>query len=148
MDGSSTNAAVLQTTRTYPCPADKIYQAFADPERLVKWWGPNGFSNTFETFEFTEGGEWRYTMHSPDGQDFKNVCVFVELITAEKLVIKHDSAPRFTLTITLEESTNQTLLTWTQKFEDPQVADAVRHLAEPGNEQNLDRLGECLNGSI
>jgi hypothetical protein len=40
------------------------------------------------------------------------------------------------------------LITWVQDFADPKVATAIRSLAEPANEQNLDRLAhEVLDGT-
>ena len=47
----------------------KIYQAFVDPAILAKWWGPQGFTNTFEVFEPRPGGDWLLIKHGPDGTD-------------------------------------------------------------------------------
>ncbi|WP_435016549.1 hypothetical protein TA3x_004118 [Tundrisphaera sp. TA3] len=41
-----------------------------------------------------------------------------------------------------------TLLTWDQAFVDDAVAQAIRHIVEPANEQNLDRLDSVLQGEI
>jgi hypothetical protein len=39
------------------------------------------------------------------------------------------------------------LVEWVQAFDSPEVAAAVRHIVEPANEQNLDRLtAEVLAG--
>src|SRR5262245_13592747 len=38
--------------RVLPYPLLRIFEAFARPEVLARWWGPNGFTNTFEVFEF------------------------------------------------------------------------------------------------
>jgi hypothetical protein len=40
----------------------------------------------------------------------------------------------------LEGTSAGTLVTWEQVFDDPAVANAIRHIVEPANEQNLDRL--------
>ena len=37
-----------------------------------------------------------------------------------------------------------TLVQWKSVFSDPVVAAAIRHIAEPANEQNLDRLSAAL----
>ncbi|RFF27462.1 hypothetical protein DZK25_08660 [Wenzhouxiangella sp. 15181] len=57
-----TDDRTLRTSRTLPFSPEEIYGAFASPELLAAWWGPEGFSNTFEIHEFTEGGalEVRY----------------------------------------------------------------------------------------
>lgn len=148
MGMSIDNTGVLQAQRVIPHTPDMIYAAFSDPARLAKWWGPNGFTNTFETFEFMTGGGWNYVMHGPDGHDYPNKSVFRDLVSGEKLVIEHVSAPRFTLSIFLQPVEGGAHIQWIQEFEDPKVAEAVRHIAEPGNEQNLDRLQMHLCGEL
>jgi uncharacterized protein YndB with AHSA1/START domain len=32
---------VVEFERTYDAPADKVWQAWTDPEQLKKWWGPD-----------------------------------------------------------------------------------------------------------
>lgn len=53
-------------------PRRVVWQAWADPAQIVQWWGPNGSTNTMQTFDLREGGEWRFTMHGPDGKDYLN----------------------------------------------------------------------------
>ena len=50
------------------------------------------------------------------------------------------SAPTFVLTVSLESTATGTRVIWEQVFDDPAVAQAVRAIVEPSNEQNLDRL--------
>jgi hypothetical protein len=70
--------------------------------------------------------------------------VFREIQPDTKIVIDHVCEPKFTLTITLAARGNETLLTWTQEFESPDFAAKMRHILEPSNEQNLDRLQAVL----
>jgi uncharacterized protein YndB with AHSA1/START domain len=134
----------FRTTRQLPATPSMVFAAFADPSRLAKWWGPNGFSNAIHRFDFREGGSWTFSMHGPDGQNFPNECVFPTIIANEKIVIQHQSQPQFQLTITLQESEFGTLVTWEQVFTDASIASAIRHIVEPANEQNLDRWAEAL----
>ena len=73
---------------------------------------------------------------------------FIELTAAEKIVIQHISASRFTLSISALHRNEGTQLLWESEFDDPKVADAVRHIAEPGMEQNLDRLHLFTRGEL
>jgi uncharacterized protein YndB with AHSA1/START domain len=131
---------VFKTTRELPVAPATVFAAFADPTRLAKWWGPDGFTNQFETFEFTPGGRWVFTMIGPDCATYPNEAVFSSIEPYNRVVIQHVSQPHFTLTITIEASSNGTLLTWEQAFADASVARAIRHIVEPANEQNLDRM--------
>ncbi len=137
-------SAALETRRHLPFPADTVYAAFADPACLAAWWGPDGFTNTFHAFEFTPGGRWDYTMHGPDGRDYPNRSVFAALDPGRRVVIEHVNAPLFTLTLTLGEAEGGTDVHWHQDFHDPAVAEALRAVCVPSNEQNLDRLHAAL----
>ncbi len=148
MNQKSEQNRVLQTQRIIPFTPTEVYAAFAKPDRLAKWWGPKDFTNTFEVFDFKVGGSWQFVMHGPDGNDYNNDCVFKELVSGKRFTIEHISPPRFTLSVLLVPAEEGTQVRWVQKFEDPQVADAVRHIAEPGNEQNLDRLEMHLRGLL
>jgi uncharacterized protein YndB with AHSA1/START domain len=81
------------TARTLAHPPEAVFAAFETPERLAAWWGPAGFTNEFERFDFRVGGRWVFVMQAPDGT---------------------------------------------------RTAQAVRHVVEPANEQNLDRLEAVL----
>lgn len=134
----------LETRRTLPFPPAAIYAAFADPACLATWWGPAGFTNTFDVCDFAPGGRWDYTMHGPDGRDYPNRSVFAALEPGRRVVIEHVNAPLFTLTVTLRDADGGTDLHWHQDFRDPAVAEALRAVCEPANEQNLDRLTAAL----
>jgi uncharacterized protein YndB with AHSA1/START domain len=138
---------MFQTHRVLPFTPERIFAAFARPELLARWWGPSGFTSTFEVFEFEPGGRWRFVMHGPDGTDYPNENVFRELERASKIVIEHVSEPRFVLTVTLIPEGAGTALSWTQAFEDAAIAARVRPIVEPANEQNLDRLTAVLAGT-
>jgi len=134
----------LSTSRTLPYSPEEIYGAFASPDLLASWWGPDGFSNTFEIFEFTAGGRWKFVMHGPDGNDYLNESKFEELVPNSTVVIKHDCPPHFTLTVELTPAGEDTHLTWNQVFEDAETAQAVKARAGSANEQNIDRLTRVL----
>jgi uncharacterized protein YndB with AHSA1/START domain len=130
----------LRTSRFLKAPRERVFQAFAEAERLAQWWGPHGFTNTFHAFQLRAGATWRYTMHGPNGADYANESVFVEVVRPERIVIDHVSAPRFRLTITLASEAGQTRITWRQRFPSAAERDKIEALAVRANEENLDRL--------
>ncbi len=137
-------SAVLRTERLFSAYPRQIFAAFEQPERLARWWGPKDFKNTFEEFEFKPGGRWVFVMHGPNGANYPNTSVFREIQPDTRVVIGHDSAPHFTLTVTLTARGDKTHLTWVQEFESAELAAQLRHICEPANEQNLDRLEALL----
>ena len=106
----------LVTTRVLNAPRERVFSAFSDAGHLAQWWGPEGFRNTFHELDLRAGGAWRYTMHGPNGADYPNESVFVEVVKPERIVIEHVSGPRFRLTITLAAEAGRTRLTWRQRF--------------------------------
>ena len=130
----------FQTSREIAATPEQIFAAFSDPERLARWWGPAGFTNTFKICEFKPGGHWSFTMHGPEGHKFPNESVFAEIEAPAKLVIQHVSGPKYRLTINLSATGERTRVSWSQHFEDDAVAQRIAHIVIPSNEQNLDRL--------
>ncbi len=137
----------MRTSRTLPFSPVAVYGAFASPDLLAAWWGPDGFTNTFEVFEFKVGGKWEFVMHGPDGKDYLNESVFVQLEPGSKVVIEHVCAPFFTLTISLAPVAEGTRVDWEQVFADATTAQAVKRIVGPANEQNLDRMTRVLAGT-
>lgn len=131
--------STFKTSRSFAATPEEVFAAFAAPERLARWWGPDGFRNTFEVFEFQQGGRWRFTMHGPDGANYPNEAAFASIEPGRAVVIQHLSQPHFQLSIRLEPTASGTHVTWEQAFESAQVAASVRHIVEPANEQNLSR---------
>jgi uncharacterized protein YndB with AHSA1/START domain len=128
------------TSRHLAAAPAKVFAAIENPERLARWWGPKGFSNNFQVFEFKPQGNWVFDMVGPDGTVYPNTSVFSVIEPHRRVVIEHVCAPFFVLSIVLEPSATGTLVLWEQTFADAAVAQAVRHIVEPANEDNLDRL--------
>lgn len=42
---------IIQSERTLKFPQNLVFSAWANPDILKKWWGPKGFTNTFEKFQ-------------------------------------------------------------------------------------------------
>jgi len=132
--------STFHTTRELPAPPEAVFGAIREPERLARWWGPEGFTNTFHTFEFRPGGAWVFTMHGPDGTDYPNQSEFLEIVTNALVRIKHVNLPHFELSISLEATSKGTRVTWVGDFENRDFAEQARSFLETANEQNLDRL--------
>lgn len=134
----------IETRRVIPYTPLQVFQAFADSSVLATWWGPKGFTNTFEEFNFSEGGMWRFTMHSPEGKDYPNESRFLIIAEPSLVVFDHLCAPRFQAHLSFGEAPEGCELSWSMVFEDDQACANVAKLAGDANEQNLDRLVAAL----
>lgn len=134
----------LRNERLFDTSPARIFDALRDPSRLARWWGPAGFSNTFSVFEFVPGGKWTFVMHGPDGKDYPNESVFLDIVPDALVRIDHVCEPRFVLEIGLRLDGSGTRVEWAMDFENKTFAASMKDFLLTANEQNLDRLGEEL----
>jgi uncharacterized protein YndB with AHSA1/START domain len=142
---SETQSAVdreIVTTRILNAPRELVYRAWTDPKHVEKWWGPNGFTSTIQEMDVRPGGVWRLVMHGPDGVDYKNKSIFVEVAAPERLVYEHVSGPKFLSTVTFEDMGGKTKVTMRMVFDTAE--DLKRTIKEfgavEGAKQTMSRL--------
>lgn len=68
-------------------PRDLVFKAWTDPQFIMQWWGPEGFTSPFCKVDFKVGGAVRYCMKAPDGNEYWNAAIFKEIVAPEKLVM-------------------------------------------------------------
>jgi hypothetical protein len=128
------------TQRSIDAPSELVYSAFRNAEQLARWWGPDGFTNSFKEFDLRVGGYWRFTMHGPDGKDYPNESRFLEVVPGEKVVLEHFSGHHFILTITFTRLGKATVVGWHQLFDTVEHYRQIAEFVAQANEQNLSRL--------
>lgn len=140
----STAEREIRVTRLLDAPRDLVFQTWVDPQHLGNWWGPKGFTITTHEIDVVAGGVWRFVMHGPDGVDYQNKIVFVEVVRPERVVYDHVSGPLFRMTVTFTAQGEKTLLTAQMLFETSDLRNKVikQFNAEEGLHQTLDRFTE------
>ncbi|MGZ9583044.1 SRPBCC family protein [Paenibacillus marinisediminis] len=135
----------IEVIRVFDAPRDLVFDAWTKEEHLSKWWGPQDFMSTFKKFDMKPGGIWEFIMHGPDGVDFPNTNVIVEVVKPERIVFKHDVFPHYLATATFDDLDGKTKLTYSTIFdESADVFGEVRTYAVRGAEQSMERLAELL----
>jgi uncharacterized protein YndB with AHSA1/START domain len=133
--------------RTIDAPVAAVFGAFSDPVQLASWWGPDGFTSTFHEFDFRSGGRWRYTMHGPDGTDYRNESDVVDVVKDARILLHHlQPMHRFHLAITFERRGMSTDVTWRMTFESAAEVARRRLFLQTANDQNLERLARQVIG--
>jgi uncharacterized protein YndB with AHSA1/START domain len=79
-------------SRVFNAPRERVWQAMTDPEQVVQWWGPLGFTITIEKMELRVGGVWKHVMKGPDGALYPNKSIFTEIRPPEHIAYKHVGA--------------------------------------------------------
>jgi uncharacterized protein YndB with AHSA1/START domain len=72
-------------------------------------------------------------MHAPDGVDYQNHSVFVEVTAPERVVFNHITGPRFTVAVDFEDLGVRTRVTLRQLFESAAHRDKVAAFAVEAN---------------
>lgn len=134
----------IVTTRSFSVSAQKLWQAWTNPDMLVKWWGPDGFTTTIHQFDFSVGGRWIFTMHGPDGKDYPNEAIFDEISENQLIRYRHLAKPAFSVDVHFSELDSATTLTFIMHFDTKEDRDSVAIYAGPANEQWMTRLGIVL----
>ena len=61
------DARTLTIVADFPSPPKRIWEVYADPRQLERWWGPPTWPATFEQHDVVVGGRSSYYMAGPDG---------------------------------------------------------------------------------
>jgi uncharacterized protein YndB with AHSA1/START domain len=150
IDLTNTTHREIVISRLLNAPVSLVFRAWTEPEHLIQWWGPKGFTNTFFEIEVKEGGIWRFMMHSPDGVDYPNIIRYTQIVPNERIEYEHGSEntedeDSFYSIITFESIGNQTLLTLKVVFRtEAQQEEQKKFGADAGGQSTFDCLEEHL----
>jgi len=150
-DAAGTVDREIVITRVFDAPRELVFEAWTNPKHVAQWWWPKGFSTTVQEMDVRPGGIWRLVMRGPDGKDYNNKIVFIEVVKPERLVYKHEPEQgtepvNFESTITFTERGGKTEVTSRMVFASAAARDHVakKYSAVEGVSQTFARLGEYL----
>ncbi|MDH3713021.1 MAG: SRPBCC domain-containing protein [Gammaproteobacteria bacterium] len=138
---------VLQLTRYYPHPRERVFAAWTQPEQLVKWWGPESVHIAHWKFDVRVNGSWETTMRNQDGSEFFVSGKYLELTPPSRLAFSWawtndgERGHETTVTVEFNKKNNGTELTLTQELFETNDA---RDLHNEGWSSSLDCLAEHL----
>ncbi|PWK67620.1 SRPBCC family protein [Aminobacter sp. AP02] len=76
----------LVLTRIINAPREKVYRCWTDAQLLPKWFAPLPWTTPSAKLDVRAGGTSFITMRSPEGVDYPNSGVYLEVVPNEKLV--------------------------------------------------------------
>jgi uncharacterized protein YndB with AHSA1/START domain len=138
----------LVITRIFDVPRGVVFRAWTEPDRVARWWGPQGFVTTYCDMDIRPGGTFRVCMRSPEGAEHWKQGVYREVVAPERLVFTfawEDAEGKLghqtVVTVTFAEHGGQTELTLHQAvFETVAARDDHRR----GWSSTLQRFAEYL----
>lgn len=137
----------IVATRLFDAPRELVFEMWTNADHIAKWYGPKGFSVTTHEMDVRPGGVWRFVMHGPDGKDYDNKIVYVEVLKPERLVYDHVVYPLFQSTATFLALGDKTLVSVRMVFESAELRNKIakEHGAVEGLHQTLERLAQELS---
>lgn len=131
----------IVSTRVFNYAKEFLFSAWSNPAHLKNWWGPNGFTNTFNEFDFRPGGKWSFIMHGPDKGNYVNEVEFTKIEAPNFIAWKRFSKPLFNVSFTFEEVTDKsTKVVFKMIFNSIEECNKIKAFAVDKNEENFDRL--------
>ena len=140
---ASSNPRELVITRVFDAPRGLVFKMWTQPEHLMQWWGPRGYTTPTCEMDVRPGGALRLCMRPSDGNDLWVSGEFREVVEPERLVFTATNEVdhvETVITVTFADQGGRTLLTMHQTF----VKAEISRGAKEGWTSSLDRLAEYL----
>lgn len=121
----------LVLKRRLKAPPAKVYEAWTDPQKMMRWWGPAQAEMLKAEADARVGGRFRAVFRTPDGEEHDVSGVYREVVPDEKLVFtwRWRTLPEreSLVTVALKADGGGTLLTLThEQFFDEAARDRHR----------------------
>lgn len=78
----------MTVSAAFDHPAERVWQLWADPRQLERWWGPPEYPATFERHELEPGGTVTYYMSGPEGERYNGWWSVVAVEAPHRLEVR------------------------------------------------------------
>jgi uncharacterized protein YndB with AHSA1/START domain len=118
-------ALTLTIVSEFGAPVERVWQVWADPRQLERWWGPPNYPATVVDHDLTNGGRVTYYMTGPDGEKLHAWWRVISVDPPRSLAFEegnaddsgpNDDPPTTSIKVRLVETPEKTTMTITCKF--------------------------------
>jgi uncharacterized protein YndB with AHSA1/START domain len=137
----------LVITRILYAPPVLVYKAWTEPEHMVRWMGPKGFTAPSAKIDVREGGRYRALIRSPEGKDYWFGGTYREVVENKRLVFtfaweeEGERGEENLVTVTFAAEGDKTRMTFKQT---PFKSVDERDGHEGGWSEAFDKLGSYV----
>jgi uncharacterized protein YndB with AHSA1/START domain len=119
------SARTLTIVAEFDKPAERVWQVWADPRQLERWWGPPTYPATVVDHDLSEGGRVTYYMTGPDGEKLHAWWRIISVDPPRSIAFEegnaddsgpNDDPPTTSIKVRLVETPEKTTMTITCKF--------------------------------
>src|SRR5437660_1232499 len=149
-------ALTLTIVSEFDAPAARVWQVWADPRQLERWWGPPSYPATVEEHDLTPGGSVTYYMTGPEGDRPRGWWKVVSVDPPNRLEFEDGFAddagnhnpdmPVMTIRVSLEAlAGGRTRMTTETTFPSPEAMDQLLAMGmEEGMKAAASQIDELL----
>jgi uncharacterized protein YndB with AHSA1/START domain len=123
---SDEKALTLTVIGEYPVPVERLWEAYADPRQLERFWGPETWPATFTRHDMSVGGRSEYSMTGPDGSSSRGWWRFQAVEPPHRFEVEDgfahedgrpdDAMPTMRMSVELEPTNDGSRLTIVTQF--------------------------------
>ncbi|WP_036320486.1 SRPBCC family protein, partial [Microbacterium indicum] len=82
------DALTMTITADFPVPVSRLWDAYADPRQLERFWGPPSWPASFRTHEVEVGSRSDYVMTGPDGETSAGFWTFLAVDEGRSFTVR------------------------------------------------------------
>ena len=122
-------------TSTFDAPIERVWQVWADPRQLERWWGPPTYPATVTSHDLRPGGRVTYFMTGPEGDTPGGWWEVLAVDAPRRLEFDDgfadadgnpsEDGPVTRAVVTLEEDGGKTIMTLTSSFPSTEVMEQM-----------------------
>ena len=138
-------ALTMAIDAEFDAPPERVWQLWADPRQLERWWGPPTYPATVTAHDLRSGGRVEYYMTGPEGDQPGGYWDVVEVEAPRRIVFRdgfadsdgtpNDDLPRTEALVTITDlGDGRTQMTIASTFPD---AAAMEQVLAMGMEQGI-----------
>lgn len=108
----NTDTLTMALTAEFDASPERVWQLWADPRQLERWWGPPTYPATFTAHDLAAGSRVEYHMTGPEGDQPRGYWDVLEVEPPHRLVFRDgfanddgtpdDTLPRNESRVTIE----------------------------------------------
>jgi uncharacterized protein YndB with AHSA1/START domain len=151
------DSLTLTLIADFDAPAERVWQLWADPRQLERWWGPPSYPATFEKHDLTPNGEATYFMTGPEGDRHRGWWRIASVDPPRSLELtdgfaKQDGSPNAdlptsTMRMQLSEQDGVTRMTLRSSFDSREQMEQLMEMgAAEGMQEAVGQMDALLAG--